>query len=329
MKAIVFDAPGEEDVLRLGEVPAPEPGPEQLRIRVTATAVNRADLLQRRGLYPAPAGASEILGLECAGEVVEVASPDSLWQPGDRVMAILAGGGYAEQVVVHEGSVLPVPGTMSDEQAAGFMETFLTAYLNLFLLAGIERGETVLVHGGGGGVGTAAVTLVRRAGVTSIVTAGSSEKCWRCREHGADVVINYREHDFGAKTRAATYGKGVDVILDSIGGEYLAANLDCLAVDGRLLIIGLMGGRRTEIDLAGVVSKRQQIIGSTLRARSDPTKAMIVDSFAQRFGEDLNAGALLPVVDRVLPLERAAEAHRVVHASEHFGKVVLSVSPRR
>jgi putative PIG3 family NAD(P)H quinone oxidoreductase len=325
MKAIVFDAPGNEDVLRLGEMPPPPLGPEDIRIRVHATALNRADLLQRQGMYPPPPGASAILGLECAGEVAEVGSGVAGWQVGGRAMALLAGGGYAQEVVVHNGSALPVPPGMSFEEAGGFPEVFLTAFLNLFVLGEIKPGAAALVHGGGSGVGTASIILLREAGLRSLVTAGSDEKCRRCRELGADVAINYRAGDFAAQVREATGGHGVNVVLDSIGGKYLASNLDCLAVDGRLVIIGLIGGAKAETNLAALLLRRLRVIGSTLRARSVGEKAEIVSRFLDLFGEALNAGRIKPVVDRVLPLEQAAEAHRVVQSSVHFGKVVLAV----
>jgi putative PIG3 family NAD(P)H quinone oxidoreductase len=325
MKAIVFDAPGTEDVLRFGEAPAPPLGPEDIRIRVHATAVNRADLLQRQGMYPPPPGASPILGLECAGEVVEVGPGVAGWQVGSRAMALLAGGGYAQEVVVHHGSALPVPAGMSFEEAGGFPEVFLTAFLNLFMLGEIKPGGAALVHGGGSGVGTASIILLREAGLRSLITAGSDEKCRRCRELGAGVAINYRGGDFAAQVQEATGGRGVNVILDSIGGRYLAPNLDCLAAGGRLVIIGLIGGAKAEINLAALLLRRLCVIGSTLRARPITEKAEIVSSFLERFGEALNAGRIRPVIDRVLPLEQAAEAHRVVQSSVHFGKVVLTV----
>jgi len=325
MKAIVFDAPGNEDVLRIGEAPPPLLGPEDVRIDVHATAVNRADLLQRQGMYPPPPGASPILGLECAGEVIEVGSGAAGWRVGDRAMALLAGGGYAQEVVVHHGCAMHVPPAMSFEEAGAFPEVFLTAFLNLFVLGEIKPDGAALVHGGGSGVGTASIILLREAGVRCLITAGSDEKCRRCRELGASVAINYRAGDFAAQVREATGGRGVNVVLDSIGGKYLAANLDCLAVDGRLVIIGLIGGAKAEISLAALLLRRLRVIGSTLRARPAHDKADIVSQFVQRFGAALNAGRITPVIDRVLPLEQAAEAHCVVQSSVHFGKVVLRV----
>lgn len=326
MKAILFDEPGDESVLHLGEAPDPELAPGCLRLRVHAAGVNRADLLQRQGLYPPPPGASPLLGLECAGEVVEVAPDVAGWSVGDRAMALLSGGGYAEQVVVHAGSALPVPAALSSEQAAAVPEVFLTVFLNVFQLGALPEGGAALIHGGGSGIGTAAIQLVARAGGRSIVTAGSDAKCARCRELGADVAVNYRTGDFVAAARDATGDRGVDVVLDSIGAPYLARNLQALAVGGRLVVIGLMGGAVAEIQLGALLARRLQVIGSTLRARPVGEKAEIVSGFLARFGTALAKGEIAPVVDRVLPLADAAEAHRVMKASEHFGKIVLRVA---
>lgn len=325
MKAIVYDEPGAESVLRLGEAPAPELQPGSLRLRVHAAGVNRADVMQRRGLYPPPPGASPLLGLECAGEVVEVAPGVAGWRTGDRAMALLAGGGYAEEVVVDAGSALPVPERLSWAEAAAVPEVFLTVFLNVFQLGGLADGGAVLVHGGGSGIGTAAIQLVKAAGGTVVVTAGSEPKCARCRELGADVAVNYNEADFEAAAREATGGEGVDVVLDSIGAPYLARNLASLRVGGRLVLIGLMGGGKAELNLALLLLRRLQVIGSTLRARPAPEKAAIVRGFQERFGTALEKGEIRAVVDRVLPLAQAAEAHRAMQASEHFGKIVLEV----
>ncbi len=325
MRAIVFDQPGDESVLRLGEAPAPGLGPEDLRIRVRATAVNRADLLQRQGFYPPPPGASPILGLECAGEVAEVGERVRGWKTGDRAMALLVGGGYAEEVVVHAESAMRVPEGWSDEEGGAAPEVFRTAFLNIFTLGSPPQGGSVLVHGGGSGVGTAAISLCREAGLRVIVTAGSEEKCRRCQEHGADVAIDYSQGDFAPAVREATGGRGADVILDCVGGRYLAPNLTALAAGGRLVVIGLLGGARAELDLAGLLLKRASIIGSTLRARPVAEKAEIVRGFEARFGQALRAGRIRPGIDRVLPLAEAAEAHRIVASSVHFGKVVLRV----
>src|SRR5215468_10023641 len=277
MRAIVVREPGDERVLVLGEVPSPPLGETDVRIRVRATAVNRADLLQRQGFYPPPPGASPILGLECAGEVAEVGARVTGVTPGQRVMALLAGGGYAEEAVVEQGSVLPLPPGMSDEEAAAFPEVFLTAFLNLFMpgLGALAPGESALVHGGGGGVGTAAIQLLRESGNRCIVTVGSPEKARRCLELGASDAIDYRTEDFAAHVHALTGDRGVDVILDHIGGRYLAQNLASLAVEGRLVEIGLMGGAQADLNLALVLSRRLAIIGSTLRGRSVAQKAAI------------------------------------------------------
>jgi len=307
MRAIVVH----DHALHIEDVPSPKRGADDILIRVRATAVNRADLLQRAGYYPPPPGASEILGLECAGVNADT---------GERVMALLAGGGYAEETAVHAGSVMRVPDALSDEEAAAIPEVFLTAFLNIFLLARAKEGETVLIHGGGSGVGTAATTLCKLAGMRVIVTAGSDEKCARCLEHGADVAINYQTEDFVEKAR------GANVILDHIGARYLPRDLDALAMDGRIVIIGSMGGQRTaEVDVSALLGKRAQILGSTLRSRSADQKAAIVAAFLERFGPDLEAGHVRPVIYKVLPLEHAEEAHRLMAASEHFGKIVLTM----
>jgi putative PIG3 family NAD(P)H quinone oxidoreductase len=326
VKAVVVESPGDETRLRIADVPAPTLGPGDLRIRVAATAVNRADLLQRQGLYPPPPGASPILGLECAGEVVEVGRDVTAWRAGERAMALLAGGGYAEEVVVPAGSALPVPERLSYEEAAAVPEVFLTVHLNVFMLGALPDRGAALVHGGGSGVGTAAIQLVKAVHGTVIVTAGSEEKCRDCRALGADVAVNYKSGDFTAAAREATGGRGVDVVLDHIGAAYLAGNLKALAVGGRLVVIGLMGGNKAELSLAELLVKRLSVIGSTLRTRSAEEKAEIVASFQERFGADLASGRVRPVVDRVLPLDRVADAHRAVQASEHFGKVVLRVA---
>ncbi|MCH6561982.1 MAG: NAD(P)H-quinone oxidoreductase [Myxococcales bacterium] len=325
MKAIEVIGEGKEARLELGEAPTPKPEARELRIAVTASAVNRADLLQRRGLYPPPPGASSVLGLECAGVVEEVGSEVRRYPLGARVMALLAGGGYAEQVVVHEGSVLPIPDGMSFEEAAAVPETFLTCYLNLFRIGAVREGQWVLVHGGGSGIGTSAIRLLRAAGVHVIVTCGSLEKVERCRELGADAALNYREGPFAPEVLELTRGEGVDLVLDSIGAPYLEPHLRCLRVGGSLILIGLMGGAKAEINLGMLLARRLSLIGSTLRARSVDEKAAIVHGFLERFGEALRSGTLQPVVDRVLSLASAQEAHDVVERSEHFGKVVLRV----
>jgi putative PIG3 family NAD(P)H quinone oxidoreductase len=328
MRAILIREPGDESVLQMGEAPRPALGPADVRIRVRATAVNRADLLQRMGFYPPPAGASEILGLECAGEIIETGSEVGDFARGDRVMALLPGGGYAEEAVVHHGALIPVPPEMSDEEAGAFPEVFLTAFSNVFTagLGALRPGEAVLVHGGGGGVGTAAIGLLKEAGHACYVTAGSAEKCRRCTELGATAAIDYRTEDFAERVQTLTDGRGVGVVLDHIGAKYLPQNLAVLATGGRLVEIGLMGGAKAEVNLGVLLTRRLSIIGSTLRSRSVDEKADIVRQFRARFGTALTSGRLRPILHTTLPLAEAAEAHRLMKANAHFGKIVLRVA---
>lgn len=326
MRAIVIDQPGAEDAMRVGEVPAPVPGAGDLLIRVAAAAVNRADLLQRQGLYPPPPGASPILGLECAGTVVAVGAGVTGWSVGERAMALLSGGGYAEQVVVPAVCAMKVPARLSLEEAAAVPEVFLTVFLNVFQLGALPAAGWALVHGGGSGIGTAAIQMVKAAGGGIVVTAGSDEKCRQCRELGADVAVNYRTGDFVAEAKAATAGRGVDVVLDSIGASYLTKNLASLATGGRLVLIGLMGGAKAEIGLGELLVRRLSVIGSTLRTRPAAEKGALVAAFREHFGQALEDGRLRPVVDRVLPLAQAPAAHRAMKASEHFGKIVLRMA---
>jgi putative PIG3 family NAD(P)H quinone oxidoreductase len=305
MRAIVVDRPGDESVMRVGEVPSPTPGPGEIRIAVAAAGVNRADLLQRQGRYPPPAGASEVLGLECSGTVAEIGGGVTAFRVGDRVMALLAGGGYAEEVVVDARHAMPVPDALSLVEAAAFPEVFVTVFLTLFRLADYRDGESVLAHGGGGGVGTAAITLVKLRGGRVAVTAGNQAKCRRCVEVGADLAVDYRLQDFVAEIETFTGGRGVDVVLDHVGGSYLERNLASLATNGRLVVIATIGGGTAEIDLRTLMRKRASVIG--------------------RFSADLAAGRVRPVIDSVLPWTDAPEAHRRMAASEHFGKIVLEV----
>ena len=325
MKAILIDKPGNEDVLRLGDVADPVPGPADLLIDVKFAGVNRADLMQRQGFYPPPPGASPILGLECAGVVAGIGNKVEGWRVGDRAMALLPGGGYAERAIAHYGAAMHVPSTLSDEEAAAIPEVYLTAFLNLFMLAQVKADEAVLVHGGGSGVGTASIQLLNLIGARSIVTAGSDAKCEQCLKFGAGIAINYNSGPFAPKVRAATNDHGADVILDSIGGAYLTPNIEALAQGGRLVLIGLMKGTKSEIDLSQVLRRHLRIFGSTLRTRSAAEKAHIVSAFLARFGRELEAGAIRPPIYRALPLADAPTAHRMMQASEHFGKIVLGI----
>jgi tumor protein p53-inducible protein 3 len=323
MKAIIVEKPGDESVLKLAEVPDPTIKPDEILIRVRAAGLNRADIMQRQGFYPPPPGASEILGLECAGEVEAVGAAVTGWKIGDRAMALLPGGGYAEKAAANYGSAMKIPPSMSFEEAAGFPEVFLTSFMTLFMLAAIKSGETALIHGGGSGVGTASIQLLKEAHARSIVTAGSDEKCEQCLKLGADVAINYKRGPFPASVKTATNGRGVDVILDHIGGPYLSPNIESLAQGGRLVLIGMMQGMRTEIDLSVVLRGHLKIIGSTLRTRPDTEKAQIVAAFLKQFGTALEAGRLRPPIYKVIPASDAPTAHRMMQASEHFGKIVL------
>jgi putative PIG3 family NAD(P)H quinone oxidoreductase len=326
MKAVVCEKPGDESVLRIGAVADPTAGPGQLLIRVKYAGLNRADLMQRQGFYPPPSGASEIMGLECAGEVAAIGSGVSGWRVGERAMALMAGGGYAELASVDSGSAMKIPAALSDEEGAAFPEVFLTAFLNIFMLAEARAGESVLVHGGGSGVGTASILLSKEAGVRSIVTAGNDAKCEECLKLGAEVAINYNSGPFAAAVKSATNGRGADVILDSIGAAYLGQNLEALAHGGRLVLIGLMKGARAEIDLAAILRRHLKVIGSTLRTRPEREKAQIVAALLARFGAALEGGRLRPPIYKVVPMADVAEAHRMMGASEHFGKIVLRVA---
>lgn len=322
MKAILFDTPGAPDVLRYGDAPDPTPGPDELLVRVRATAVNRADLLQRRGVYAPPPGASPILGLELAGEVL---APAGHWRAGDRVMAVVTGGGYAELAVVPAGMAMRIPENLSFEEAAAIPEAFLTAFLNLFTLGALRAGETVLIHAGASGVGTAAIQLARVAGAQVFATAGSAEKLALCRELGADLAINYREESFATRALEATGGRGVDLILDFVGAPYWQQNTAALALDGRLQLIGFLGGSAGQIDLGPIMAKRLRVTGTTLRRTPLPQKIALTADFVAFAYDRLERGELRPVIDTIYPLYAAAEAHRVMEANRNAGKLVLRV----
>jgi putative PIG3 family NAD(P)H quinone oxidoreductase len=323
MHAVVITEPGGPDVLRWLEVPDPVPGPGEVVIEVAASGVNRADLMQREGHYPPPPGAPPYLGLECSGRVRSLGDGVTGWRPGDEVCALLAGGGYAEQVVVPAGQLLPLPGKVDMTEAAAFPETACTVYANVFQLAGLTSGETLLVHGGSSGIGTMAIQLGKAFGARVACTAGSPEKLARCRELGADVAINYREEDFVAALLDATGGAGADVILDIMGASYLARNLAALATGGRLVIIGRQGGSRAEIDLGVLQGKRASVHATTLRARPANEKAAVVAAVRDHVWPLIDAGKVAAVIDRTLPMSQAAQAHRAVAASEHIGKILL------
>ncbi len=324
MRAVVFDQPGDPDVLRVGEAPDPQVTEDELLVRVHATAVNRADLLQRRGAYPPPPGASPILGLELAGEVLRPAGP---WRAGDRVMAVVTGGGYAELAAVPQGVALPIPDQFSYVEAAAIPEAFLTAFLNLFTLGRLQAGETVLIHAGASGVGTAAIQLARAAGARVFATAGSAAKLALCRELGAELAINYRDEPFQARVSAATGGRGVDLILDFVGAPYWEANLAALAVGGRLMLIGFLGGSAGRLDLGPILTKSLTVAGTTLRRTPLEHKVALSRAFAESALPRFARGELRPVIDTVYPLAQVGEAHRALEANRTAGKVVLQVTP--
>ena len=323
MKAITIPEPGEADALVLAEVPAPEPAPGEVRIRVAAAGVNRADVMQRRGFYDPPPGSSPYPGLEVSGTVDAVGDGVAQWSVGDEVCALLVGGGYAEQVCVPQGQVLPVPAGLLLEDAAALPEVVCTVWSNVFMTANLLPGQTLLVHGGSSGIGTMAIQLAREVGAHVAVTAGSAEKLEACRALGAEVLVNYREPDFVEAVRDATGGAGADVILDNMGAKYLARNVEALAVNGRLVVIGLQGGTRAEIDLNALLRKRAAVIATSLRARPVEEKAAIVAAVREHVWPLVQSGRVRPVVHSRHPLADAAAAHRELEESRHIGKILL------
>jgi putative PIG3 family NAD(P)H quinone oxidoreductase len=323
VKAITIPEPGEADALVPADVPTPDPAHDQVRIRVAAAGVNRADVIQRKGFYPPPPGAPEYPGLEVSGTVDALGEGVDGWRVGDEVCALLAGGGYAEHVCVAAGQVLPVPSGVSLEDAAALPEVVCTVWSNVFMTANLLPGQTLLVHGGSSGIGTMAIQLAREVGARVAVTAGSAEKLEACRTLGAEVLVNYREQDFVEELRTATAGAGADVILDNMGAKYLARNVDALAVNGRLVVIGLQGGARAELDLGMLLRKRGAVIATSLRARPAPEKAAIVAAVREHVWPLVESGRVEPVVHSRHPLGEAAAAHRELEGSGHIGKILL------
>ncbi|HEU5090326.1 MAG TPA: NAD(P)H-quinone oxidoreductase [Roseiflexaceae bacterium] len=322
MKAILYDAPGDPDVLYWGETDDPQPGSDDLLVRVRATAVNRAELLQRRGGYPPPPGASPILGLELVGEVVQAAGR---WNVGDRIMAVVTGGAYAELAVVPAAVAMPVPRGMPAEQAAAIPEAFLTAFLNLFTLGRLQAGETVLIHAGASGVGTAAIQLARTVGARVFATA-SAGKLALCRSLGAEA-IDYRSTQFDRQVLEATGGHGADVILDFVGAPNWAPNMAALAGRGRLMLIGFLGGSQGNLDLGAIMAKSLTVTGTTLRRTPLDMKARLAADFAAFALPRFENGELRPVIDRVLPIAEAAQAHQLMESNRNAGKIVLLFGP--
>ncbi|MFD5635703.1 NAD(P)H-quinone oxidoreductase [Streptomyces sp. NPDC127077] len=323
MYAITIPEPGGPEALVWDEVPDPVPGEGDVLIEVVASAVNRADLLQRQGLYNPPPGASPYPGLECSGRVAAVGPGVIGWSVGDEVCALLSGGGYAQKVVVPAGQLLPVPAGLDVRQAAALPEVTCTVWSNVFMVSHLRPGETLLVHGGSSGIGTMAIQLAKAVGAKVAVTAGTKEKLDFCAELGADVLINYREQDFVEEIERATGGAGADVILDNMGAKYLDRNVRALAVNGRLAIIGMQGGITAELNIAALLSKRAAISATSLRARPLGEKAAIVAAVREHVWPLIDSGRVRPVVDRELPMSDAAGAHRVLEESSHIGKVLL------
>lgn len=315
---------GEWNELGIEQIKRPSPGEGEVLVQVEACSVNRADLLQRRGYYPPPRGASEVLGLDFAGFIAEKGPGTSDWAEGDRVFGIVAGGGYGRYAIVADDNLAPIPENLSFTEAAAAAEVFFTAYYNLFVQADIRSGETLLLHGGGSGVGTAAIQLARNSGADAIVTAGSADKIRGALELGAAYGINYKKEDFAARVLDLTGKKGVDIILDWIGASYLSKHLQILKTGGRLVLIGLMGGSSGEINLAPVVSKRLKIIGSVLRSQSRKEKAGITEGFVRTVVPLLASGKVRPIIDRTFPISEVEDAHLYLKQGEHFGKIVLT-----
>ncbi|RYU08775.1 NAD(P)H-quinone oxidoreductase [Nocardioides iriomotensis] len=324
MRAVVVTEPGGPEVLTVRDLPDPEPGPGEVVLDVAGTAVNRADLLQRQGHYPPPPGASDVLGLECSGTVAAVGEGVERWQVGDEVCALLAGGGYASKVAVPAGQLMPVPEGLDLVSAAALPEVACTVWSNVFMVAGLRADETLLVHGGAGGIGTHAIQVAHALGATVLTTAGSAEKLELCRSLGADVAIGYREQDFVEEVRRATDGRGVDVILDNMGAKYLDRNIDALALEGRLVIIGMQGGAKAELDISTLLRKRAAVIATTLRSRPTEEKAAICAAVVEHVWPLVADGAVRPIVHTTLPLDRVGEAHALMADSGHSGKIVLT-----
>lgn len=324
MRAVTQTSPGGPETLVVTELPDPVPGPGEVLIEVAATAVNRADLLQRQGFYPPPPGASDVIGLECSGTVAAVGEGVTAWAVGDQVCALLAGGGYASLVVVPEGQVMPVPEGVDLVTAAALPEVACTVWSNVFMVAALRPDEVFLVHGGAGGIGTFAIQLASRLGARVFTTAGSEDKLARCRELGAEVAISYRDQDFVEVVREATDGHGADVVLDNMGAKYLGRNVDVLATEGRLVIIGMQGGSKAELNIGQLLSKRGAVIATTLRARPTEGKARICASVVEHVWPLVADGSIEPVVSAVLPLDDVAEAHRLIEGGDNVGKVLLT-----
>lgn len=324
MKAVLLDGFGDVDVLKIGNINKPEPKAREVIIKVRAASINRPDLVQREGKYPPPKGDSEILGLEVAGTIEQLGSEVTDYKIGDRVMSLVGGGGYAEYAAAHTDHLIPVPESMSFIEASAICESYITAYLNLFMEANLKAGETALIHGGGGGVSTAAVQIIKAISPYSkIIVTHSSAKQKGCEELDIDYLVNYEKEDFLEIAKKVTDNKGVDVILDHVGAAYLDRNMKSLAYAGRLIIIGVISGIKAELNLALMMVKRQRIIGSVLRSRPMVEKAAITAAFTRNIVPHLADRTIVPIIDQVFPLDDVREAHKTMEADSHFGKIVL------
>lgn len=324
MRAVIASEPGGPEVLTLTELPDPVPGPGEVVIDVAATAVNRADTLQRQGKYPPPPGASDVLGLECSGTISAVGPEVTSWRVGDEVCALLAGGGYAERVLVPAGQVMPLPQGVDPVAAGGLPEVACTVWSNVFMVAGLQPGETLLVHGGAGGIGNMAIQLAKALGATVVTTAGTEEKLELCRKLGADVAVSYRDQDFVEEVKAATDGRGADVILDNMGAKYLDRNVSALAPEGRLVIIGMQGGVKGELNIGKLLAKRGAVIATSLRSRPPAEKASICAAVVEHVWPLVADGSVRTIVHTTLPLAEADVAHRLMESGDHVGKIVLT-----
>ena len=325
MTAIGIASPGGPEALVPEERPVPVPSAGEILVKVAAAGVNRPDVAQRKGHYPPPPGATDIPGLEIAGEVVALGSGVTRWKIGDKICALVIGGGYAEYCLAHESHALPVPAGYSMTEAAAIPETFFTVWHNVFERGALKSGETLLVHGGSSGIGTTAIQLAKQFGARVIVTAGSDDKCEACRKLGADVAINYKTQDFVAETKSATGGKGADVILDMVGGDYIERNYEAAAVEGRIVQIAFQGSTKATVDFRRIMLKRLHHTGSTLRSRSIADKGLIAQAVMEKVVPLLAAGRVRPVMDSTFPLAEASKAHARMESSAHIGKIVLTV----
>lgn len=325
MRAVIADGAGGPEVLSVGELPDPEPGPGEVVLQVAAAGLNRADLLQRQGFYPPPPGASDVIGMECSGTVAALGEGVTGWTVGDQACALLAGGGYAERVAVPAGQLLPVPEGIDLVTAAALPEVACTVWSNVFMVAGLKPQETFLVHGGAGGIGTFAIQLAHQLGATVLTTAGTAEKRAACAALGADVTIDYREQDFVEVVQKSTDGHGADVILDNMGASYLGRNVTALATEGRLVIIGMQGGTRAELDINALLRKRGAVIATALRSRPTEEKSAICASVVEHVWPLVAEGLVRPIVHGTMPLGEVAAAHALMESGTHSGKILLTV----